>query len=137
MAKIRFYKDSDYEEVIIVLKEGNLFDTVWESRENLKRKIGRDSESILVAEEDGKIVACVFLVEDGWSAFIWRLSVRKNYRKKGIGSQLMEEVEKIAKKRKNKEISLFVDENNIPLEEWYKKQKYIQTKDYTFMYKKL
>ena len=56
MIKIDFYKDSNYEEVKDVLKEGKLFDEVWEARENLKRKIKRDPKSILVAKENKKIV---------------------------------------------------------------------------------
>ncbi len=137
MVSIRFYTDSDYEKVKQILKEGNLFDDVWEDRHNLKRKIERDPESILLAEEDSHAVGCVFVVEDGWNAFVWRLSVKKTHRKKGIGLMLMEKAEEIIKNRGMKEVSIFVDAKNENLKEWYKKQKYLQTNDYTFLYKKL
>ena len=137
MTNIRFYTDSAYEEVVKVLKEGDLFDEVWEDRQNLKRKIERDPESILLAIIDKKIVGCVFIVEDGWNAFLWRLSVKKDYRKKGIGLALMQKAEEIIKKRGLKEVSLFVGSDKVDLKSWYQKQDYKKTSDYTFMYKKL
>jgi ribosomal protein S18 acetylase RimI-like enzyme len=70
---------------------------VWEAKGNLSRKIQRDPESILIAIEDEKIVVCIFIVEDGWNAFIGKLSVLKEYRKKGIGLSLMQKAEEIIK----------------------------------------
>lgn len=91
----------------------------------------------LIAEEDKKIIGCVFIVEDGWNGFIWRLCVKESYRKKGVGLLLMQKAEGIIKNRGIKEASLFADTKNNSLKEWYKKQDYIKTSDYTFMYKKL
>ena len=137
MVSIRRYKDSDYKDTKQTLKEGNLYDSVWENQKNLKRKIKRDPESILLAIHDNKIIGCVFIVEDGWNAFIWRLSVRKKYRRQGIGKMLMQKAEEIIKKRGIKESSIFVDTKNEHLKQWYKKQGYLKTSNYTFFYKKL
>ena len=137
MILIQYYKDTDYEETNQTLQEGGLYDDVWEDRGNLKRKIERDPESILLATDSDKIVGCVFVVEDGWNAFIWRLSVREEYRKQGIGKMLVEKAEEIIRARGIKESSIFVNAKNDDLKQWYKKQGYLQTSDYTFMYKKL
>jgi len=137
MAAIRYYKDADYEEVKQTLEEGKLYDEVWEDRENLRRKVGREPESILLAIDDNKIIGCVFIVEDGWNAFIWRLSVREKYRKQGVGKMLMEKAEEIIKARGIKESSIFVNAQNDSLKQWYRQRGYLQTSDYTFMYKKL
>ena len=137
IVNLRFYKDKDYEQVKQTLKEGDLFDDVWEARNNLNKKIERDPESIILAEENNKIIGCVFIVEDGWNAFVWRLSVRKDYRKKGIGLELMKKAEEIIKQRGIKEASIFVSANISNLKKWYKNQSYTKTSDYTFMYKKL
>ncbi|MBP6891303.1 GNAT family N-acetyltransferase [Candidatus Parcubacteria bacterium] len=137
MASIRYYKDSDYEEVKQTLQEGGLYDDIWEDRVNLEHKIKRDPESILLAIDDEKIVGCVFVVEDGWNAFIWRLSVREEHRKQGIGKMLVEKAEEIIKGRGIKESSIFVNAQNDELKKWYESQGYLKTSDYTFMYKKL
>jgi N-acetylglutamate synthase len=137
MTTINFYKDEFYEEVKEILQEGNLYDETWETRENLKRKIQRDPESILVAMEEDKIVGCVFIVEDGWNGFIWRLCVKKSYHKKSIGSMLMQKAEEIIKKRGIKEASLFIDPKNDSLKNWYQKQNYVKGSNWDFMYKRL
>ncbi|MCR4284836.1 MAG: GNAT family N-acetyltransferase [archaeon] len=137
MSKITFYKEGDYKCVKNILQESNLYDKTWEAEENLKRKINRDPESILVAKEGEKIIGCVFIVEDGWNGFIWRLSVDKNWRRKGVGILLMKKAEEIIKKRGIKEASLFIGPKNDSLREWYEKQDYEKTSDWTFMYKKL
>ncbi|NTV41003.1 MAG: GNAT family N-acetyltransferase [Candidatus Moranbacteria bacterium] len=137
MISIQHYNDSDYDDIKNVLKDGDLFDEVWEDRQNLKRKVERDPESILLAISDNKIAGCVFIVEDGWNAFIWRLSVLKDFREQGIGKQLMKKAEEIIKTRGIKESSIFVRSKNDLLKDWYTKQDYLKTSDYTFMYKKL
>jgi len=137
MISIRFYNNSDYDGVKQTLQEGKLYDEVWEDRQNLKRKIERDPGSILLATDNSDIVGCVFIVEDGWNAFIWRLSVREKYRNQGVGLMLMQKAEEIIRARGVKESSIFVDTKNDSLKSWYKKQDYLQTSDYTFMYKKL
>lgn len=137
MISIQYYDDSHYDDIKNVLKDSDLFDEVWEDRQNLKRKVQRDPESILLAIFDNKIVGCVFIVEDGWNAFIWRLSVLKDYREQGVGKQLMQKAEEIIQKRGIKESSIFVSSKNDLLKDWYIKQGYSKTSDYTFMYKKL
>ena len=73
----------------------------------------------------------------GWNAFIWRLSVRKLFRKKGIGKMLMKKAEEIVKGRGINETSIFVDSKNDLLKDWYINQGYTKTRDFTFMYKKI
>ncbi len=137
MIAIGFYKDEFYEDVKQLLKEANLYDETWEARENLRWKIKRDPKSILIAKEKKTLIGCVFIVEDGWNGFIWRLCVKKDSRRKGIGLMLMQKAEKIIKNRGIKESSLFVDAKNNHLKNWYEKQNYTKTKDFTFMCKKL
>ncbi|MGV8162112.1 MAG: GNAT family N-acetyltransferase [Candidatus Nanoarchaeia archaeon] len=137
MIEIKYYNDSLYVELIKVLQECDLYTETWETRENLKRKIEKDSESILVAFDEEKVIGCVFIVEDGWNGFIWRLAVKEKYRRQGIGSMLLQKAEEIIKAREIKESSMFVDPKNEHLQNWYKKQNYLQGRNWTFMYKKL
>jgi ribosomal protein S18 acetylase RimI-like enzyme len=148
MVTITYYQDSYYEQVKQILQNAQLYDEKWEARENLKRKIERDNESILIAitpisnpntkiTDQHQVVGCVFIVEDGWNSFIWRLCVKQNYRAKGIGTLLMQKAESIIKNRGITEVSLFVDPKNDELQNWYKTQNYIKASDWTFMYKKL
>jgi ribosomal protein S18 acetylase RimI-like enzyme len=137
MVSIVFYNDGFYGEVVRILRESGMYDEEWEKRGHLKNKIRRDPESILVAVDGKKTVGCVFIAEDGWNGFIWRLCVKKGYRGKGVGSSLMRKAEEIIRGRGLAEASVFVDPENGPLKGWYEKKGYAKASDWTFMYKKL
>lgn len=61
--------------------------------EEIKKKLLRDPELFLVAEEDGEIVGTVIGGFDGRRGLIYHLAVSASYRRRGIGSQLMKEIE--------------------------------------------
>lgn len=137
MLSIRFYNEEDYDWLKETLLEWNLFDKVWETKLNLKNKIKRDEKSIIIAEDNNKVVWCIFIMEDWRNAFIRRLAVRKNYREKGIGQKLIQKAEQIIKSRWLKEIWWFVDSGNTKLQKWYEKQNYKKGSNFNFIYKNL
>jgi len=61
--------------------------------EEIKKKLLRDPDLFLVAEDDGDIVGTVLGGFDGRRGLIYHLAVSKSFRGKGIGSRLMNEVE--------------------------------------------
>jgi ribosomal protein S18 acetylase RimI-like enzyme len=64
-----------------------------DSRQELKKKLGRDPDLFLVAEEAGEIVGAVLGGWDGRRGIIYHLAVQQQHRKLGIGRALMDEVE--------------------------------------------
>ena len=76
-------------------------------------------------------------MEDWRNAFIWRLTVKSEYRRQWIGKMLMKEAENIVRNRWIKEIWWFVAIKNKELQKRYKKQNYIKWSDFKFIYKKL
>lgn len=118
---IRDYKKSDYLFLKETLGEGELFDETWDSEEMLAKRITDRPDSIVVAVIDNKVVGCVYLVDD-FLPFIFRLSVKKQYRKQGIGTMLIQEAVKRLRKHGHTEISLFVNAKKEELKKWYKKQ---------------
>ena len=137
MIGIRYYKDSDYNGVRQVLKESSLYYYGWDNRKNLKKKISKDKRSIAVATDDKKIVGVIYLIDDGWGSFLFRLSVLKSYRKHGIGSMLLEHAEKTLIKYGKKDVSLFIRSNDRMLLKYYKKRGFRKLKTYTEMNKVL
>lgn len=134
---IRYYQDSEYEQVKSILKEGELFDAVWDSRAHLKAKIKKDPASILVAEDDQNIIGCIFIVLDEWMCFLYRLAVKESHRSKGVGSVLLSSAEEQLKKHGIDEVAIFVDESNTNLQQYYEKRGYIKGGIYRCLYKKL
>ncbi|MFQ5531470.1 MAG: GNAT family N-acetyltransferase [Candidatus Nanoarchaeia archaeon] len=93
---------------------------------------------MLVATVDGQVVGNVYLVQDIWNSFIFRLAVRKNFRGRGIGSKLMEESERLLKEKGVKDVALFVESGDEELVDYYKRRGYISMdKLHQCMYKEL
>lgn len=132
---LRNYKDSDFEAVKKNIVDGGIFDPVRDTRENLKKKIEYDPESIIIAEKDGELIGNVFFFEDGWAAHLFRLVVREDYRGKGVAQMLMQEAEKRLRERGIKQQIMFVNEKSPHLIEHYKKQGYNSIGSYRFMRK--
>ena len=59
----------------------------------IEKKIARDPDLFLVAESDGDMIGSVLGGFDGRRGLIYHLAVAASFRGKGIGSQLMDEVE--------------------------------------------
>jgi len=139
MIKIRNYKDSDYKDVKLNLKQGGNFNPIPDKRDAFKRKIKANPGSIIVAEVDGKVIGQQFIIEDQWKSYLSRLSVRKEYKKKGIGALLMKEAEKRLKQKGTKYLSFYVREKDfLKLKSYYKKLGYTpRTYKYFSLYKTL
>lgn len=134
---IRDYLDSDYENVRDNLEQGKIFDPVVDTKEKLLKKITQNPGSIIIMEENNQAIGNVFTVDDGWAAFIFRLAVRSSYRGQGIGALLMAEAERKLREKGCEEVSIFVNDADERLKEYYQKQGFIPTGSYRFMYKPL
>ena len=125
MIKIRRYQNSDYSFVIKNLKEADMFRSDFDSKKILSQKISSAKDSILVAVEDTKVVGSVYLIEDPFHCFIFRLVVNKNYRKRGIGSMLLQEAEMVLKKKGFTNLLLLVNKKETKrLTPFYEKHGY-------------
>ncbi len=137
--KIRGYKNSDYSSVKLILKQSDLYDEIWDSEENLKGMIDKDSESILVTEDNAKIIAVIYLISFGSKvSFIFRLAVEKEHRNKGVASKLIEFAEGVLLKKEVSEVGLFADANNKKLFQFYNKRSFqTSNKHWIYLWKKL
>jgi ribosomal protein S18 acetylase RimI-like enzyme len=134
---IRPYKDTDYDEILIILQDGGHFDNTWDSRAHWKAKIEKDFESILVAEDNNEIIGCILIIKDSWTCFLFRLAVKQKYQEKGIGSLLITSAEELLRKNGNEEVAIFVSEDNLKLHQYYEKRGYVKGGKYRCFYKKL
>lgn len=89
---IRPYKPTDYEQIAALYKQSNLyggqFDENRDSEERLRKRIEADPGAILVAEQDGRIVGTVSLIEDGRVAWLFRFAVEQSEREAEITKAL-------------------------------------------------
>ncbi|MEU8788389.1 GNAT family N-acetyltransferase [Streptomyces sp. NPDC048643] len=63
--------------------------SISDDREGVERLLARDPESLLLAERGGELVGAVIAGFDGWRCHLYRLAVRPDRRRLGIGSALL------------------------------------------------
>jgi len=95
------------------------------------RKIMKETTSeLLVAESNQEIVGLIHQVfyldpfHAGLNSYITSLFVKKPYRKKGIGSQLLKKAIENAKKKGVIEVHVDTEENNANAIEFYQKHEF-------------
>jgi len=93
--------------------------------QTLRRIVKETTSELLVAESNQEIVGLIhqvfFLdpVHAGLNSYITSLFVKESHRKRGIGSQLLREAVKNAKKKGVIEIHVDTEENNVRAMEFY------------------
>ncbi len=128
--------DNDFTQLSEVLKEADLFDSDYETPEKLARWVEIQPGSIIVPEVKGEIVGSIYL-QDGIIPHIFRLAVREDYRKQGIGTELLYEAERRAQVLGHDFVELFIAPGHPELIEWYGKRGYEGREQYTDMFKNL
>lgn len=85
----------DYDAIILLWREGNIpyRPQGRDSKKNIKWQLQQQTSLYFVAERKSTIVGVIFGTHDGRKGWINRLVVTPPYRKKGIATQLVHEVE--------------------------------------------
>lgn len=120
--QIRNYKDSDFPKLEQLLKDIGIYYEPLDKKDIFKKKVEYDPESIILAEDDDKLIGTVFIIYDPWNSCVYHLGVQPDYRNRGIANKLMDKAEERLKARGINEITLFVEEENSKVVEFYKKR---------------
>jgi ribosomal protein S18 acetylase RimI-like enzyme len=102
----------------------------------IAKKVQRDPDLFLVAEEDGRLIGSVIGGFDGRRGMIYHLSVAEEYRQQGLGAALMDEVEHRLKAKGCLKSYLLVVDGNEYAARFYKKRGW-QEMDVTILGKEL
>jgi len=108
----------DFDEIKDNLKED--FDEFW-GASILKSELENENSKYIVAKESGEIVGFGGIWFSPVDAQITNIVVKKQARKRGIGSLLLEKLIEIAKQSEKDNISLEVNEKNIEAIKLYEK----------------
>ncbi len=88
----------------------------------IDKKLQRDPDLFLVAEENGHLIGTVIGGFDGRRGFIYHLAVSPTHRFQGIGSRLMDEVESRLRAKGCIRCYLFVTPDNTGAMRYYEKR---------------
>jgi ribosomal protein S18 acetylase RimI-like enzyme len=91
---IREFKIADYPIVRDLWQAAGLILRPGDELEGVRLKLQRDPDLFLVGERDDKIVGTVIGGWDGRRGWIYHLAVKPEHQRKGMGADLVHEVEK-------------------------------------------
>jgi len=80
--------------------------------EEIEKKVQRDPDLFLVAEQDGRIVGTVIGGFDGRRGMVYHLAVAPECRRQGLGNLLMDEIESRLRQKGCRKAYLLVKKGN-------------------------
>lgn len=83
-----------------------------DDEEGLRALIARDAHALLVATEQGRVIGTVIGAWDGWRGNIYRLAVRDDHRRGGMGSRLVAAAVESMRERGARRIAALVEADN-------------------------
>jgi len=111
---IRIMKPGDYPDVIGLWKStpGMGMRSIDDSEEGIAIFLKRNPETCFIAECDGILAGVILSGHDGRRGYIYHAVVRDEYRKKGVGSALVQAVEEAMKQEGINKLALVAYANN-------------------------
>lgn len=111
---IREMTIDDYEEVYTLWKKIKGFGlrSIDDSREGVDRFLKRNPTSSVVAKEDGKIVGSILCGHDGRRGCFYHVCVDKDYRRRGIGKNMVVFAMEALRREKINKVSLIAFTKN-------------------------
>lgn len=135
--RIRSFRLGDYAAITVIWRETGLEDnkeTV--SLDDLAKQLAWDSELVLVAEIEGKVVGVIVGALDGSRAYFYRLAVDPEYQGHGVGKQLVQAMEERFRQRGATQVIIMVNHDNQKVMPFYHSLGY-ETHEYIALSKKL
>ena len=132
--EIRKMTIQDYEKVYeLWMSCKNMgFNDIDDSKEGISRFLERNPNTSFVAIENEKLIGIILGGHDGRRGYIYHLSVNENYRKNGIGSELVQNCLESFKLEKISKVALLVFKYNEVGNLFWEKQGFILREDINY-----
>ncbi len=122
--QIRTFQMEDYDEVVALWQRAGLILGTSDDRESIAHKLQRDPDLFLVAVEEAEIVGVVMGSYDGRRGWINHLAVSPQYQNHGIGTQLIQELERRLDLKGCVKVNLLIEANNAAVQLFYQRHGY-------------
>ena len=132
--QIRKMTIADYEKVYALwMSCKNMgFNDIDDSKEGITRFLERNPNTSFVAIENDELLGIILGGHDGRRGYIYHMSVAEKYRKKGIGSSLVEKCLESFKNEKISKVALLVFKYNENGNSFWEKQGFILREDINY-----
>lgn len=116
---IRSATNEDIPSVLLLWRTADAVPVVGENPEGLSALLATDGEALIVAEASGELVGSLIAAWDGWRGSFYRLAVRPERRREGLGTALLREGERRLRGRRAARLTAIVaDDDPGALEFW-------------------
>lgn len=134
---IRPYVPADYEVVRTLYEKpgtfGGQFDADRDSKQRLDEQSAEDADSILVAEEDGRIIGTVSILADKRFAWLMRFAATDPR----AADRLFDEVCKILKERGHSQVLVYAPISDASFEARYSFLGFLKGSDFTCFWREV
>ena len=108
------------------------FNDIDDSKEGISRFLERNPNTSFVAIQNEKLIGIILGGHDGRRGYIYHLSVNVNYRKNGIGSELVKNCLDAFKQEKISKVALLVFKYNEVGNSFWEKQGFVLREDINY-----
>lgn len=122
--KIRSFRLGDYAAITMIWRETGLEQTETESLDALAKQLAWDSELVLIAETEEKVVGVIVGTLDGTRGYFYRLAVDPGYQGHGVGKALVQALEQRFKKKGATRVFIMVNQDNTTVLPFYQRLGY-------------
>lgn len=123
--KIRPFYEPDRQAVIQLWQDCDLTRPWNDPDQDISRKMALQPELFLVAEDKAQVMASAMAGYDGHRGSVFYLAVSPEYQAKGIGKQMMQEIEERLMKLGCPKLNIVVRSTNDKVLEFYQKLGYL------------
>lgn len=138
---VRSYTPLDYVHVVALYKQpelyGGNFDEARDAEEKLRKRVEADPDAILVAQDNGKIVGTVSLIEDGRVAWLFRFCVQKLPNELAIAQTLLDNAVASLKAKGHTQVLVYTPTDKLELHKRYEDLEFRKGGDYTCFWKNI
>ena len=122
--EIRPFVIEDTDQVLEVWNLAGVTSPERNPRSDIQKKLRHSPESFFVGAFEGRVAATVMVGYDGHRGWIYKLAVRPDLQRKGIGTQMMEHAEGWLRQQGCLRAKLQIDAARGGVAEFYKKLGY-------------
>ena len=121
---LRVFQMEDYQRVVELWRSTGIVLSRSDDNEGIAKKLGRDPDLFVLADDGGRIVGAVMGSYDGRRGWVNHLAVALDYQRRGLGAAIMSDLELRLLAKGCDKVNLLIEPSNSNVQGFYEKLGY-------------